>query len=410
MNHNLKECKQWADVVAYFMVLVSVFFLPVSTTLNALFIVASFVCLLGERFQSQIRELLQLSVIRWSLALLVILFIGIFYSSAPSHDAWHAFKKYGHRLFAFMVLAPLFRLPRARQYLYITMIVATIIYSLLDTLDVLHVLSIEAIFHKAKNEFLSEIPFSIYVACTTLLTLYLYANDRARHPKWLAALAYQCFYLFFINQQRTGMVVFIAMLFLYICRNLTFRQSLKFIVPGLLISLVIAISSPAIQNRINESMQDIEDYKKGEVHTSLGLRYEFIRYSLLIIKQQPLFGFGTGSFPTEYAKTGGPLISEEADTRLGDPHNSFLHIWIQVGVIGLIIFIGWLVSQWQLSNKLMKNERALLRCFLFGFVLSCFSEAAFYRSRNATLYMTLAVVCIGNLFQRKKYDYNRYSK
>ena len=40
--NNLKQAIMWIDVVAFSMVLVSIFFLPVSTSLNALFIVAAF--------------------------------------------------------------------------------------------------------------------------------------------------------------------------------------------------------------------------------------------------------------------------------------------------------------------------------------------------------------------------------
>ena len=181
------------------------------------------------------------------------------------------------------------------------------------------------------------------------------------------------------------------------------------LIPAIVIVGCIGMLSPVLKDRVAFIYHDLQEYKQGNVNTSLGLRAEYMRHSFQIIKQKPLFGFGTGSFATEYSKTRGPNVNV-TDKTLGDPHNSYVHIWVQLGLVGVIVFLGWLFYQWKFSTRLLSNERILLRCFLLAFMLSCLSEAAFYRSRNANLYLVLAVVCMGNAFQPRRKIRRYYKK
>lgn len=400
--------RKWADIGAFFCVLISLFFLPISTSINASLIVAAFLALAGFQFQQHYKRLLTLETAIWSYVLLGLFLIGIFYSSAPMGEAWHAFKKYGFRLFAFVVLPPLFCKPQSRRYVFYTLIAGALLYSGMDMLDQAGFINLEQLFSKPKPVVLSQFPLSYYCVYAAMAALFFIINNHNRTWIFVFSLLYLLYFLFFVNMQRGPMIVFSVMAFMFLCRNYNFKQKAIMLLPAILVMCAIGWFSPVLQKRVGDVFEDFQQYKAGNIRTSLGQRAEFIRYSEMLIKEKPLLGYGTGSFATEYATTGGPII-EISDNVLGDPHNSYVHIWVQLGIVGVIAFVGWLVSQWRFSINLLANERVLLRCFLVAFALSCFNEASFYRSRNANLYMTLAIVCIGNAFQTRR-KFKRYYK
>ena len=400
--------RKWADIGAFFCVLISLFFLPISTSINALLIVAAILALAGLQFQQHYKRLLTLETAIWTYVLFGLLLVGVFYSSVPMGEAWHAFKKYGFRLFAFVVLPPLFCKPQSRLYIFYTLIAGAVLYSGLDMIDQAGLINLEQLFSKPKPVVLSQFPLSYYCAYAGIAALFLINLNRGKVWIFVFALLYLLFYLFFVNMQRGPLIVFVVMAFMFLCKNYNFKQKAAMLLPALLLVCVVGWFSPVIQKRVGDVFEDLQQYKVGNIRTSIGQRIEFIRYSQLLIKEKPLLGYGTGSFAKEYAKTGGPIL-EESDNVLGDPHNSYVHIWVQLGIVGVIVFVGWLVSQWRFSINLLANERILLRCFLVAFALSCFNEASFYRSRNANLYITMAVVCLGNAFQPRK-KFKRYYK
>lgn len=406
---NRLEFQKTADITAYFMVLLSVFFLPVSTSINALFVVAALIALLGLKFSQHSKQLRAFNTSKWTFVLILLFFVGVIYSSAPFAEALNAFKKYGFRLMAFVVLAPLFCRSKSRYYVFYTVIAASILYSFMDILDGYHLITIENIFHKPKHVFLSPLPFGLFCAFSSLLTLFFLCTYTNLKKTFSVLLGYQLIYLFFINEERTALIVFIAMAFVFLVRKLPFKKRLLMALPTLLLIITVGFFSSVMKHRAELVLQDIKAYQKGEVHTSIGLRVEYLIHSFKLIKENPLLGSGTGSFSTEYKKTGGPNVTI-SDTSLGDPHNSYVHIWVQLGFVGLIAFLGWLYSQWQFSTRLMSNEKILLRCFLLAFMLSSLSESSFYRSRNANLYLVMAVVCMGNVFQPRRKIRRYYKK
>ena len=94
------------------------------------------------------------------------------------------------------------------------------------------------------------------------------------------------------------------------------------------------------------------------------------RYSLLIYKiwfrialKKPIFGYGTGSFSEvfkDYTNTTYDLNKHKT------PHNNYLYILLELGLIGLITFLS--IFYYQIKNLLLigeKNFEILFCQFLF---------------------------------------------
>jgi O-antigen ligase len=97
------------------------------------------------------------------------------------------------------------------------------------------------------------------------------------------------------------------------------------------------------------------------------MRMEFYRSSVNIIREHPLFGAGTGSFPAAYA-------AAVAGKQMGgtvNPHNEYLLIATQLGMIGLACLLFLFYTQWRLAARLEPLYRDLARGIVLVFVVGC---------------------------------------
>ena len=74
-------------------------------------------------------------------------------------------------------------------------------------------------------------------------------------------------------------------------------------------------------------------------------------HSLDIIKKQPIIGYGAGSFTDIFRK-----INKKTENIVRHshrtPHNNYLYVWIELGILGLIILISIFYFQIRELKKL----------------------------------------------------------
>lgn len=82
----------------------------------------------------------------------------------------------------------------------------------------------------------------------------------------------------------------------------------------------------------------------GRVATSNNIRFEIWKTSLEIIKQKPLVGVGLGNFQNYFQELTKNRVNypEFIAPNAYSPHNLFLAVWLNMGLLGLISFI-WLL-------------------------------------------------------------------
>ena len=102
------------------------------------------------------------------------------------------------------------------------------------------------------------------------------------------------------------------------------------------------------RREINTAFTDIETAYTSEQLTSLGIRIVMWSNSLELIQNKPLLGSGAGGYKYDY----GALVADQDGWRskvIDDPHQQYLHIAAEHGLIGLLFFIlafsSWLFSK-----------------------------------------------------------------
>jgi O-antigen ligase len=101
--------------------------------------------------------------------------------------------------------------------------------------------------------------------------------------------------------------------------------------------------SPVARNGIEKGAREALTYQQSSQLTSIGIRLVFLKNTLRIVRQHPWLGVGTGGFRASYMQQIGQEQGWEAVVTT-DPHDQFLKILTEQGVVGLLIFIGFIVS------------------------------------------------------------------
>jgi len=123
----------------------------------------------------------------------------------------------------------------------------------------------------------------------------------------------------------------------------------KIVVPLIILGLIpiVLLSSPTVRQRISQGVNEAELYKSRAEATSMGIRMVLWNNTIELIRERPLLGVGTGAFQQAY-KT--EVVNEPSWKQdiTHDPHNQFLKIATEQGIVGLIVFIGMILSAfWQ---------------------------------------------------------------
>jgi O-antigen ligase len=185
----------------------------------------------------------------------------------------------------------------------------------------------------------------------------------------------------FITGGRAGQVMYFAMISILLMQLLN-TQKIKALISILVILPVIfftAYSSSEIFNdRVDKVIFNTINYEKNS-NTSVGKRITYAINSWDIILENPLIGVGTGDFPGVYTKTNKQNCEKFASSVWYDsamcqvskkasytshPHNMYLLVLVQFGLIGLISLMVIFYYQIKLS---FNSPSRFLRDF--GFIL-----------------------------------------
>ena len=176
----------------------------------------------------------------------------------------------------------------------------------------------------------------------------------------------------FITGGRAGHVMFFVALLILIVQVFSYRRMMGFIVALFMLPLIFLLAynfSDLFNLRIHEAILNIVNYSEYK-NTSVGQRITYAINTFEIIQHNFWLGVGTGDFPFEYSKVNVLNSSEVSLTT--NPHNMYLLIMVQLGLVGLISML--LIFFYQIkvslySNNLYSNKIAFVLPVLFLIIM-----------------------------------------
>ena len=203
---------------------------------------------------------------------------------------------------------------------------------------------------------------------------------------WLAVCVTAVINLFYIAPGRTGMFVFCCLTLLYLYQRLSL---LKWAVAiAIFLSLLFGAyqTSDNFSVRVNEAINEIADYKPGKSRTSIGQRFDWWKTSLQLVGEKPLFGHGAGSFETAHNRA----IKNSRITPTDNPHNEFLFIATQFGLVGLALFLLMIGLQLQEAKMIGVRDRHLLHGVLLALLAGSLMNSLLFDSQQGHFYLFMS--------------------
>ena len=372
------------------------FFLPISIFITDVLVFSLAIIWLVEGSISMKWKKIKAS--KWMLSLLllfVVYLFGMLWGTNHSNSSW-IFQKS-----AILLLLPIlysfdFSDKQIKNSLYafvLSMTLSSVIALLINLKWLKRLFKYSDIFAKnwSNSAFMPYTDHNVFLAFTILLCLiyglYLFKNKRQFIP--LLIVAAVCMISLFTEKGRAGQIAFLlgtTMFLIFTFWNKKMWLAFSFIS---LISIVVLSYnfSSTFNERIHNSLNQTQQLDE-ENNNSLNTRYFLTKYTIDKLKERPVLGFGTGSFAQEFSS-----INEHA-TRILEgnkhrtPHNNYLFVWFELGLIGLLTFISIFYFQIKEVYKQPKGKFRIIMPVMF-LVIMLF-DTYFQNHNSAVLYAYLS--------------------
>ena len=358
--------------------------------------------LLSAQFMALPGTLKKNPVAAWSLFLFLCFIFGLCYSSATFGEAFSMLMKYRELLFI-PVLISFLNTERYRCLAWKAVVIASVLILLISFLMDIGILDTKMGGPSLK----SRITHSIFISFFAFFCAHK-ACDGMRYAKLYWVLFILSIYnLFFIVEGRTGQLIAVLLILLFGVQRFTKKALLVTVfLMAILFALFLTFSDKA--TRINEGLASTHAYLQlhpEKTEASMGLRFTFWKYSLKLIAEKPLLGHGTGSFAKEYQRIAGNELSIIKNPQVPsnelfitkNPHNEFFMISTQLGLLGLLIYLGFLTSQYVYAKKLPNKEKWLAQGVLLSLIVTSLFNCPLMDHAEGHWFTTMIALCFASL-------------
>ena len=364
------------------------FFVPLSTSFMGLFGALILFFWLASGSADQLPRILRESPVAVISVLLILLFIaGIFYSPASWEEARDCFKKYRELFFIPAIMCLLAKDQQgSAQWAVTSFFIGCIVVMLTSYAMAAGFIASERYGYSVTY----HITHSFFMAILAFWAGQKVMDARKYRWLWIILLLAVTGNIVYIAPGRTGMITFLLLALLFLWQRLPWRKLMFGLVVFVLLSALAAVSSKNIQTRLHDAYDDIQTYEQGVSRSSLGMRFDWWFNCLRLVKEKPLLGHGTGSFTQEHDR-----LIEGTETKATDnPHNEYLFIAVQLGILGLLAFVGLFVAAWHSSLHLVSAKRRLVQGVILSMASGCLMNSFLFDSHQGHYFAFLTALLL----------------
>ncbi len=362
------------DVVRWLVVILG-FSIPVSVALdNILLAVIGGCWLFGGGYREKFEGIRDHPVAITAIALFALYLAGTFYTIGSDSEVRDTVSK-GARLLLIPAVIPLMRDASWRRRgigAFQTSMVVTLILSYLIWSGLL----VTAWLKGTQSDpvaFKAHITHNVFMAFAAFLFALAAVDAKTRRARIVLGVlcAATVANVLVMVPGRTGHIVLVVLLTYFLYRQLGAKGfAIAGVAVGVLAVIVFLSPDTMLHKRITLADDQLQQWRTGampDLTNSIGLRLEYLRNTLEVIRDNPVFGVGTGGFAEAYAA----LAHRTGDPPTKNPHNEFLMIVAQFGLAGLVVLICVFATQWWAAARLPDRfEQAAARGFVITMVVA----------------------------------------
>ncbi len=383
------------------------FSIPVSTALDSILgiCVAAF-WVFGAGYRKKWDLIRGNPVSMLSLGMFGLLVLGGFYSDASWGEVIKVLGKYSN-LLLLSLLIPLFHDVQIRRNglrAFFLTIVVVLLLSYLISFGVLPDHTGYGLFKGYRNDavvFKSRITHNLLVGFSAFAfaTLARIAGSPRRRMLWIALAVMAACNVLFMVEGRTGYLVLGVLFVYFFVEWLRWKGFVIAIVGGSLLVVSAFYLSDVFHARLSDTAADFHKWRSGEISEEggLGLRLEWYQNSLAILRDSPVVGVGTGGFAPAFAEK----VKNSRVPATSNPHNEYLLIATQLGLVGLAVLLYLFYTQLRLSADLPGLfERNLARGLVLTVMTTCLFNSSLLDHGEGIFYAWMSGLLFAGLKSR----------
>ena len=374
----LSAVSRKAEISAQWFAVAMGFSIPISVALNSILAVAILLAWVLALNYSGKLAVIRVNPVAWSAIVLFSFDLaGCIYSVGNHEDVLDSLGK-ATRLMFIPLLITVFQDDSTRRrawYGFISAMLLTLALSYLLWLGILPKWEI------IKGDVADPTIFKLHITHNLLMafTAFVcavqarYAATSRQRAIWVMLALLAAFNVLLMVQGRTGYLVLMVLLIYMGIAWLRWKGlAIALATIGLLAALAYALPLGYLHQRSALAFHEFDTSQPNEAaseSSSIGQRMEFYRNTLEIVLQRPLLGAGTGGFKHAYAEH----VQGSAQLATLNPHNEYLMVASQLGLVGLVLLMGLFAIQLRTATHLPSiRERMLAQ----GMVLSIITASA----------------------------------
>jgi O-antigen ligase len=341
------------------------FVLPLTTAALEIFFVSSVLCCILAGDWRKHYELLRNNRVALMFIVFFTLFVvGMSYTIVSWSEGTHTLIKYSKFLLGFFLFS-VFSDEKTRYHAFFAFLFAVTLtlffsYAKFFGWDILHR------FDGDSGVFKDHIFTGFLLAFASYTYALLAFANKKKRLIFIVLFLLAAFNVLFINLGRSGYVVFFSLLLLLSWQRFSWKGfSLALLLSVFLLGGTLFFSAN-FHNRFFTVHKEIQQYDKGKEDTSTGLRLSFYKNSLQLFAKHPWIGTGTGSFAKVYAS-----VAKENEWLTKNPHNEYLNIGVQFGLLGITVLLFLFALHWQQSFRLPWFLKNFSQAVLVSIAVGC---------------------------------------
>ena len=413
LSINTKKISQQASFIC---LLIFAFFIPFGPALTNLFLFFTLVfVLLSGSLTEHMRIIWDNEISKLAIFLFALLTLGTFWSIADTNDAFRVLKKYNALLYIALLL-PIFN-SKIRK----TIGINVFLLSMTSILALIYLMYFGVI-----SEFNIPIPgrhrpvnvtidggFQTHIITNILMAFaaYIYLIRTVLNVGLKLTFNFILFSLatynvLFISTGTSGQVLFAILLVLFVFQNFN-KKNLAILAMFSIFSIIIGTlqsnGSPAASNiafSVEKLTSKFHELTVDSTPENVNARPQRFINSVKMISSDPWFGSGTGSYAAAY-KEKLPEIEKITTGTKWNPHNEYLSIGVQVGVVGIFLLLFLFFNQLKAASKITTFEdRYIAQGFVVLMIIGCTANSMIMDSGESHFFAYFSAL----LFSKIKLD------
>lgn len=236
--------------------------------------------------------------------------------------------------------------------------------------------------------FLQYTDHNVFLASSIVISIYLVYKVEFHKKYKNIILFFLPFYLFsiFTEAGKSGQIVLILLLVLFFM--FFFKNNIKkltiYVITLIIGVFVIYNTSEIVEKRFTYELKRFMENKTSS-------RSLLFTHSIDLIKEKPVLGYGAGSFTDKFRD-----INEETKKVIRyqhkTPHNNYLYVWIELGLLGLLMFL--LIFYFQIKELYRQNDGDFMILLPILYLCVMMTDTYLFNQNTLILYVFLSIIVV----------------